>query len=227
MARPRNLITRDFYDKLVIVFRECPANYAQAARRALCAEPTAKRAWLLGWPNRGFIPIKDTLASERNVAVVAQRDALRRQADEADAARDRSKAEAAEAVAQERQMLKAARGDVLSALVIAAELIPAMRMVAKAVAAACAPKADGSPPDIHPTAAMGLLTRHATLIQKAVGATEAIVQLSRLDRGASTVNVAGVAEDLSLEQAVEELEALEEVLGAARARGLLPPAPPT
>ncbi len=69
---------------------------------------------------------------------------------------------------------------------------------------------------------MGILTRHATLIQKAVGATEAIVQLSRLDRGASTVNVGGVTEDLTLEQAVEELEALEEVLAGARTRGLLP-----
>ena len=222
MPRPRNLVTRDFYDKLVIVFREAPGNLTQAARRALCDRRMAKRGWEVGWPERGFPPVKDTLASEKNQAAAAAHDALRRQAAAADDARDRARADTAEAIAQERQMLKAARGDVLSALVIAAELIPAMRMVAKAVAAACAPKADGSPPDIPPTTAMGLLTRHASLIQKAVGATEAIVQLSRLDRGASTVNVA-VAEDLTLEQAVEELEALEEVLGAARSRGLLGP----
>ncbi len=119
-------------------------------------------------------------------------------------------------------MLKAARGDVLAALLVAAEIVPAMRSVAKSIAKACEPKADGSPPDIQPTVAMGLLTRHATLIQKAVGAAEAVIQLSRLDRGASTVNIGPATEDLSLDEALEELEALEETLGAARARGLTP-----
>lgn len=137
--------------------------------------------------------------------------------------RDRARSENIEVMAQEKQMLKAARGDVLASLVIAAELVPAMRMVAKAVAKACEAKPDGSPPDIPPSLAMGLLTRHATLIQKAVGATEAVVQLSRLDRGASTVNVGIAAEDLSIEQAVEELEALEETLVAAKRVGLALP----
>ncbi len=227
MPRPRTIITRDFYDKLVIIFRESPGNLAHAARRAPCDRSTAKRAWELGWPQWSFPPIRETLADDRTHAAALAKAAALRQAEEADATRERARAESVEALAQERQMLKAARGDVLAALVIAAELIPAMRLVAKAVGEHCKPKADGSPPDIPLGAAMSVLTRHATLIQKAIGATEAIVQLSRLDRGASTVNLGGVTEDITLEQAVEELEALEEVLGAARSRGLLPAAPPT
>jgi hypothetical protein len=223
MAGGWALITQELYDKLTIAYREAPGKHPLAARRALCRRETAKKAWDQGWPHKGFRPISVVLQEEHMAAMAAARDAAARAANEAEAVREKARQEAIESLAQEKQMLKAARGDVLGALVLAAELIPAMRQVAKAVAKACEPGPDGSPPAIPPGLAMGLLTRHATLVQKAVGATEAIVQLSRLDRGAATVHVGVVAEDLSLEQAAEELEALEETLAAARTRGLLPP----
>ncbi len=226
MAQNRSIITRSFYDALLIAYRECPNAPTKAARAALCDCRTAKRGWDKGWPRHGFRAIKDVIAEEQDRAANAVRDATRRLTEDAEAQREKGRAETAEAIAQERQMLKAARGDVIAALVIAAELIPAMRLVARAVAEACKPGPDGSPPQIPAPTAMGILTRHATLIQKAVGATEAIVQLSRLDRGASTVNIGGAAsEDLTLEQAIEELEALDDVLTAARARPQLGPAP--
>ncbi len=72
---------------------------------------------------------------------------------------------------------------------------------------------------------MGLLTRHATLIQKAVGAAEAVVTLARLERGQSTANLNIQApEAITLEEAMEELAAVQEVLAAAgRAPRALPP----
>ena len=218
-------ITQDLYDKLLAAYRERPAAHLYAARVALCTRPTAKRCWEHGHPNLGFKAISHLLQVERDEAAARARDLARAQVDEAETVREKARAEAIEAQAQERQMLKAARGDVLAALVIAAELVPTMRTIAKAVAQACQPKADGSPPDIPAPTAMGLLTRHATLIQKAVGAAEAVIQLSRLDRGASTVNVATALEDLTLDQALEELEALDETLVGARAarREISPP----
>lgn len=227
MGLGRRPLTRDLYDKLLIAYRDQPGNHTEAARRALCTRQFAKRVYA-GPPYPVYpwaVPIEIVLREEAEAARAQARTLAQRQAEEAEAVREKARTEAIEAQAQERQMLKAARGDVLAALLVAAEIVPAMRSVAKSIAKACEPKADGSPPDIPPQIAMQLLTRHATLIQKAVGAAEAVIQLSRLDRGASTVNVApALADDLSLDQALEELEALEETLGAARARGLALPA---
>jgi hypothetical protein len=220
----RRALTRELYDSLVIAFREAPGNASFAARRALCERRMAKRGWEIGWPQYPWAkPIKRVLENEKIDAMAQARMATVRAQEAAEAERDAARQEAIDAKKQEHQMLKAARGDVLAALVLAAELVPSMRAVAQAVAAACRSPGNGPdgkplPPAIPAPAAMGLLTRHATLIQKAVGAAEAVIQLSRLERGASTVNVGLSApdEDLSMEDALEELEAIEEVLRTAK-----------
>lgn len=223
----RRPLTRELYDSLVIAFRSHPGNASEAARRALCERRLAKRLWD-GDPYPGYPwakQISQVLREEQEAAQAAARDAARRQAEEAESVREKARQEHIESLAQEKQMLKAAKGDVLAALVIAAELVPAMRQVAKSIAKHCEPQADGSPPAIPPGLAMQLLTRHTQMVQRAIGATEAIVQLSRLDRGAATVNVGVAAEDLTLEQALDELEALDETMEAARSRHkALPPA---
>jgi len=212
-----NLITQNLYDSLLAAFRDNPGRYASAARAACCAPATAKRAWLKGWPSKNHKPIQLALEEEKRAAAAAARDAVRRQAEEAQAIRDKARLENIETLAQERQMLKAARGDVLACLVMAAELVPAMRNAGRVISKACEPGPDGSPPAISPALAMQLLTRHAQLIQRAVGSAEAVIQLSRLDRGAATAHVAITgAEDMSLEAALDELETLESSLRAAR-----------
>lgn len=207
----------------MIAYRAHPGNASEAARRALCTREFARRLWD-GAPYKDYPwakPIRQVLLEEEEAGRAKARDEARRQAEEADSVREKARQEHIESIAQERLMLKTARGDVLSGLVIAAELIQAMRQLTKVITKACAPKPDGSPPDISPKEAMGLLTRHATLIQKQVGAAEAVIQLSRLDRGAATVHVGlAHADELSMEQALEELEAIDETLGVARAKGL-------
>jgi hypothetical protein len=197
----------------------------------------AKRGWEAGWLDRApwARPIRVVIEEEREQAQAAVRAVHIRASEAADAERELSRQESIEARKQEQQMLKAARGDVLAALVLATELIPSMREVVKIVAESLKPDpVTGKRAAIAPAVAMGLLTRHATLIQKAVGAAEAVIQLSRLERGASTVNL-GVGipdEQLSMEDAMQELEAIEEVLSGARsstpaqspaARALPPP----
>lgn len=218
MASGRRAVTREFYDSLVIAYREAPGNASFASRRALCDRRMAKRGWELGWPAYPWArPIKVVLEEEKQAAQAALRRAQISAQEAAEAERELARQESIEGLKQERQMLKAARGDVLSVLVIAAELVPAMRACAQAVAAAMKPDpATGKPAQIAPAVAMGLLTRHATLVQKAVGSAEAIIQLSRLDRGAATVIHGAAAEDLSIEDALAELEAVEEVLRGAR-----------
>lgn len=218
MAGDKTPITREFYEKLLIAYRECPGNASFASRRALCDPRTARRAWRRGWPDRGFEPIEVALENEKREKANAHKRALIAIQEQAEAQREKIRQEALAAKDQEQQILKVARGDVLAALVLGADLVGAMREAVAAIKRELQPKADGSPPDIKPVQAMILLSRHSQLIQRAVGAAEAVIQLSRLDRGATTANI-GVGipeEDLTPEAIDEELEAIAEVLSAAR-----------
>jgi hypothetical protein len=218
-------VTREFYDSLVIAYREQPGNASYAARAASCERRMAKRGWELGWPRLPWArPIKVVLEAEIVSAQAANRTAVIRAQEAAEGEREAARQESIEARRQEQQMLKAARGDVIAALVLAADLVGAMRAAVAAIKQGLAFGPAGEPPVISPGAAMALLTRHATLVQKAVGAAEAVIQLSRLDRGASTINVGlGLPEEnLSPAQIDEELAAIAEVLGAARAGAQLP-----
>lgn len=226
MGAGRRPLTRELYENLVIAFRETPGNATAAARHARCDRRLARRLWDgkehqdAPWAER----IKARLAREEAEATQEALRAQRAAHDQLEADRARLRQEAAQAQEQERQLLRTARGDVLASLAIAAELVPAMRQVARAITEACKPDPHtGAPPTLDPFKAMRLLGQHALLVQRAVGATEAVVQLSRLDRGATTahVEVAGT-EAMGLDAALDELEALDQVLRAGRARRALP-----
>lgn len=215
----RPVLTRDTYEKLVAAFRERPGHFNHAARSASCDPRTAKRCWA-GPPYRfetWAVPIKGLLEEEAQALAISRRTQekalAQARADAAAAGVERARKERADEVEQERQLLRVARSDVLSALAISAELVPAMRQVAKAVAASCQPDAAGNPPAIAPVTAMGLLGRFAQMVQKAVGAAEVLVQLARTERGEANLNVAVGGPALTEEEALQELEAVLEVLG--------------
>ncbi len=222
-------MTRELYDSLVEAYRESPGNAAHAARRGGCERRMARRAWDLGWKDYPWArPIRLVMADEANLARARAAEITRTAVSAADAQRDAARKEHVEALAQEQQVLKVARADVLGALVIAAELAPAMRILARVIVKACELGPDGALPGMKPVEAMHLMSRHATLVQKAVGAAECIVQLSRLDRGqpGAIIGLQGAAPTLSYEEALAELEEAEEVLSAHRAGTGELPAPP-
>jgi hypothetical protein len=186
----------------------------------------AARTWLEGWKGLPWArPIRDILAEEAQDARALAARALR----EAEEARVRvaeeARTESVEAQAQERAILRAARSDVLAVLVLAAELVPSMRVLTRVVSEALKPGPDGSLPAIQPSAALGMLTRHASLVSKGLGAAETILALSRLDRGESTqrveVTLGAIPDDLPFHEALTELQGAEDTLREARARGLL------
>lgn len=220
MSTGRRPLTKELYETLVIAFRESPGNGAYAARRALCDPRMARRLWD-GKPYKDYPwakSIKALLDAEKLEAQQRAIEANRRAMEAAEADREKARREGEEARNQERQILRVARGDVLQALALAAELVPAMRNVGKSIAKACELQPDGSPPDIAPKLAMDLLQRHALLVQRAVGAAEAVIQLSRTERGADApVAANAVKEEMTLEEALNELEALPDVMRAGRA----------
>lgn len=226
VAKYRNTVTREFYEKLLIAFREAPGNASHAARKVCCDVRMARRIYDEGDKRYEFArPIKAVLESEKRDAIVQLRSAKQRQEDAAEAQRESARQESIEAHKQEQQMLKAARGDVLAVLAMAMELIPVMRELAGVLKEAVAkdPVTGKRSKEISAHVAMSLMTRHAQIVQKGVGAAEAVIQLSRLDRGATTVNVGVGAPDeaLSLEDALTELEAISTVVAGAKRAGLL------
>lgn len=176
----------------------------------------AARGWNFGWRDYPWArPIKQVLADEERLAR-ARASLIEQQAKAVeDADRERASKEFVEARAQELQVLKLARSDVLGALAIAAELTPAMRTLGKLVME----RINGG--NIDPKEAMTLLTRHSQLVARATQAADAIVKLGRLDRGQTTTNVGvGPMTDFSYEQALEELEGAEELLEVVRAKNV-------
>lgn len=221
-------LTRERYDKLVEAFRACPGQWAPAARRAGVDRETAKRAWQKGWPNHPWaIPIKTVFEEEQRTRATAAQDAAMRAQHAADAEKERARKEAQDAAKQEQDMLRLARNDVLASLALAAELAPAMRNLAAAVAEDAKRGPNGEAPAIKASMAMSLLRSHATLIQKAVGAAEALVQLGRTERGQPNLNVGfAPAPELSYEEAVLELQRAADFLPVLQQQGIIAPARP-
>jgi hypothetical protein len=61
---PKSHVDRDTYDKLVAAFRLAPGMVSRAGREAGVSPATARRAWEVGWPARGFEPICRTMEAE-------------------------------------------------------------------------------------------------------------------------------------------------------------------
>lgn len=229
-------LSRDLYDRIVAAYRECPGNHSRAARAVGVDRRMTTRAWTVGWPKYTWArPIAAVLAEEYDTAKSRAAAMEDRAVVEARAERERAAEASIEARTEEEQMIKAARKDVLSTLIIAAELVPAMRTLGQLCVGAIGDMAKRASsgeglPRKELAEALGLVDRHARLVSKAVHAADAIVKLSRLDRGQPGYMV-GVQPNAGLDQeaalmtdadAVAELEHAADLLEELKQQGALP-----
>jgi hypothetical protein len=211
-------ITRELYDALVAGFRETPGNASHAARVAGCDRRTAARGWTEGWCRQWSWarPINAVLREEqlaaRAKAAEAEQAAERQRAEQAEKARTR----AIEAAAEEEQVLRVARKDVLGVLVVCAELQPAMRKLGQKVATMV------DQDKVTPKEAMVLLTRYSQVIQRATLAGDQVIKLSRLDRGEPTAIEQRIEAEYTPEEAADEIARAHAALERAKKRGLVP-----
>lgn len=66
---PKRAITPEIFNDLIRAFRLQPGLYGAAARASGVTHKTAKKAWLLGWPEKSFRPIKELMEEERSQVV--------------------------------------------------------------------------------------------------------------------------------------------------------------
>jgi len=191
------------------------------------------RGWNTGWSRYDWAhPIRDVLKEEQEASRLRISDLQQRTREAATEEREAAREKNLLATAEEERLVDVARKDVLGALVIAAELTPAMRTLGKLVVEALT--TGGLAGVGGPKKALDLVTRHASLIGKAVDAADRIVKLSRLDRGAPVLSIGmqggphgmradSPEESISYEDALAELEGAGDLLERIKAAGGLDP----
>lgn len=214
----RRAITTDFYSRLLAAFRDTPGNATAAGRKAGCDQRTAKRAWEIGWPTHTWArPIREVLRDEQ-VAARAQRQ------DRQDAAADMAAQELAkaqqEAIAARSQIgdiLAGARGTAIAVLAAAGHLVPGIQKLSEHLLAALSKK--DALAKLEPGDAMALLERYTRLVHKAAETSHLAMQMERLHLGLPT-DILGLT-DMTLEEAVREIESGYQQLETAKQRGLI------
>jgi hypothetical protein len=230
-TRGRIPLSRDTYEKLIAFYRDHPGATVQAGRAASCSWQLAKRVWS-GPPFVDYtwaVPAIMLFDEEKTIAMARAREAElervraeeRRRVETFNAARE----EEIEALKQENLILKGARGDVLQALALAADLAPAMKQLSTIIKDACKPQANGAPPAISAKDAMSLMGRHALIMQRAVAAASTVLDQGKVTRGEPTsiLGIKPVAAPQSYEDAIAELEQAGELLEHARQLGAASP----
>ena len=230
--------SKDLYGRIVEAYREAPGNHSRAARVAGVDRRTSRDAWNKGWPRYPWAkPIKEALAEEHDSVLARAAAAERRAIEEARAEREAVSTASREAAVEEQRMVNVARKDVLAVLINAAELAPAMRMLAKLALEQIQKLAKVVSSDKQVDfrmlqGAMDLVDKHARLVSKAAHAADAIVKLSRLERGEPGMMV-GIrpgpgstiddeAAVLSEADALAELETAASLVEDLRASGAFP-----
>lgn len=202
------------YDKVLEGFRSSPGNASEAARYAGVCRKTAQRLWQVGWPNYAWAPpMREVLEREGKAATVAALERARREREASDAERERGRRLYHEALEEEGRMMAAVRKNVAGAAIVGLSMLPAMAALAKVVNSAVLGP-DGRPlpdPTISPKEAMKLLRDFTTSVSKLAYAEKNVVELGRLDRGQSTVNIASVGVTMTDAELKEQLDLVVDV----------------
>lgn len=215
---PKRSIKREFYDNLVNAFRESPGVAAHAARQAGCDARTARRAWDKGWTPG--IPwarsIKLVLEDEQEAARTLQRrieeDKHLRAQDDRDKARD----DAVSALAQEGQMLKLARTNVIAGMASVALMLPTLRRIGEEV------KRQFETGEIDARLGMRMLKEFSYMLRNFTMAMQSIIEGERQSKGEPTA-IIGLQLDgnLSIDEALREMSEVSELYELAKRRGLV------
>jgi hypothetical protein len=214
----RRAYTRKLYETLLEAYRLSPNNHAQAARTAVVEWRTAKRAWETGWPKLPWArPISKVIAEEGDEARVRARAAAQK-AREVEVAEAERRREAAVAARQREEELitEASKNVVLAAKAVGAMTRAVSNIVKQIDAVAMAASQPGAAP-LPMKDAVRIVGLYVQSTNKVAYAAEVMVQLNRMDRGAP-VPTTGMPGEQSVEDALEELRAAEELRRAYEER---------
>lgn len=218
----KRAITHELYQALVDGFRQQPGNATYAARIGGVDRRTAKRGWEQGWPKQYVWaqPIREVIREEMANARKARLEA--QEAERFDQEKEREKARTAsiKAAQEEAQAVSIARTNSIGAGMIVGSLMRALVPLTKQIETALAnPATQLAPNQIAKMLAdMANVTRHSN------EAMRVALELERLRLGEPT-NIGGIQgqlDDMTTEEAVEELISVQRSLDRAARSGILP-----
>lgn len=220
---PSRTITKELYNQMLATFRESPGVWAPVCRATGVGARFARRAWETGWLPRipWARPIRQVIEDEQQAARAEQfrlEEARRKSlAEEQRAASN----DVSKTMAQEGQMISAARVNVLNTLA-------SMLQTGAAVRQLCADfSADvvGGKYKGDPAAAMKALDAYARAQRSLAGVMEKAIQNERLVKGEPTAIVghSGMPSDMSLEDGFKLVARASDLYALVRARGHIGP----
>lgn len=224
-------ISEEKYHELIECFRENGRKYTVASRQCSCSVATAKKAWLEGWPERGWPAIKAVLKDESLLArsrraaekvtdvLIGQEEALAQQAEEEARARLKAREDAIQARAQEAKMVALARANTIGLQSVTARLLRAgIREATNLDEQLQKGEVQLSPKD-----RLSFMAKVGYLCEAAARCAETTIKMERQLLGEPT-EVLGIAvKDMSLDEASRTVLVANRALRRAAARGLIPP----
>jgi len=209
----RRRLTQELYDRLVEGYRESPGNHAHAARIAGCGWKLAKRSWEDGWKEYTYaIPIKDQLQADKEGARLQRSRILEEERTKKSEEREEARKDAIQARSQEAQAAQRAGVNALAMANIIGKIVLACGPLSTRLAEML------KDPDNDMTARMmaQILKDSTYIVKRGNDAIRTALEIERLRVGNPIDTMDLGIEDMTHEEALEELEGLSKTLARAR-----------
>lgn len=200
----RKAITQELYEKLYQAALIKPGNLRYMSKMACCDPRTAKVGWITGWPHKGMIPIQLALQNKHEAARAARQKAADDKALADQQRLDKAREDAVKTESQEAELtgetrkwlLDHVKGALAPLTVIG--VLQAQKMLADQRAGTLV---------MTPEQASRFIGRVALMQRYAAETARTVLEVERLRLGEPT-HILGIrTEEISSEQAAEELAA--------------------
>jgi hypothetical protein len=214
-------IDDDKYTKMLEAYREQPGNYTRCAARTGNNRATTKKAWEIGWPDRGFRPLKDVIFEEQQAArarLATLREAEIQKLAQQQAGRDqmdrvRAEDDAIQSRVEEARMVRAARHTSIALMASVQQILKGAVKLAQRVEEELSIH---QPKD--PKSALRLFREIATTTRNAVEAAKLSQAMERSLAGEPEKYI-GIQHDVSLSEAASEVEKAQRAMRRIRRKG--------
>ena len=225
----RRKITRDFYDALVVAFREHPGEAVAAAKKAGVTYRTAKRGWEQGWPSAGDFarPIQEVIGEEQAEARAQRQKTF----DQEESTRSAIRRDAIDTRSQEGVVVRIARNNAVGYLGASQQMLVGVTSLAKRLRAELESLSepigtevgdDGVERPVFPDLDMGkalrLMQTTASALRQGNEAALIAMRMERLHMGEPEMHLGVQVE--TMEQAEQHVARATRALERARRKGL-------
>jgi hypothetical protein len=223
------IVDEDKWHQLLEAFRHAPGKTTEVSKACGCSSTTAKRAWDIGWPDRGWPPIKAVIEDEgllaraerikkqQAEALIEREELLAKQAQLEQEARIKAREDAVVARTQEAQMVALSRANTIALQTAAARLMRAGVREAKSLDE----ELEKGVVTMTPFERTKFISAVAYLNESAVRAAKINIEMERQLLGEPTEVIGVAVKDMTLDDAARTVVVASRALKRAAKRGMV------